>query len=79
MEIIGIVIINYIFGFIGAFVRFILINFWNLITTKELVNFKSIWSEKKAMNGKYDNLLLNVILGAVVFFIFTTLVIKFNW
>ena len=78
MEIIGIIIINYLFGFIGAFLRFIFINFWNLITSKKLVRFKYIWSEKKAINGKYDNFLLNVVLGAVVFFIFTTLVIKFN-
>ena len=78
MEIIGIVILNYVFGLLGASLRFIALNFRNLIQSKKLINFKDVWSDNKTKKGKYDNYLLNVIFGAVLFFLFTSVVIKFN-
>jgi hypothetical protein len=79
MEIIGIVILNYVFGFFGATLRFILINLKNLLFSKPFIGFNRIWSDKKTSDGKYDNYLLNVVLGAILFFLFATLVITFNW
>lgn len=78
MEIIGIVILNYVFGLLGASLRFIVLNIKNLLQSKKLLKFKDVWSDRKTKNGKYDNYLVNVILGAVMFFIFATIVIKFN-
>ncbi|WP_338194001.1 hypothetical protein [Flagellimonas marinaquae] len=79
MEIIGIVILNYVFGLLGAVFRFLIINLKNLFLSRPITVFKEVWRDKKTKNGKYDNFTTNVITGAVLFFIFATLAIKFGW
>lgn len=78
MEIVGIVILNYIFGFLGASVRFIVLNIKNIIFSKKTISFNDIWNNSKRKKSKYDNYVLNVVLGAILFFILATIIIKFN-
>lgn len=79
MDMIGIVIVHYIFSFLGASLRFIVINLINLISNKKLVSFKFIWEEKKTHYGQIENEVLNTLIGFLLFFIIASLIIKYNW
>lgn len=74
MEIIGIVILNYVFGLLGAVFRFLIINLKNLFLSRPVTVFKEIWREKKTKNGKYDNFImiktLNMLLRTIFIFLF---------
>ncbi|AOR27536.1 hypothetical protein FORMB_04820 [Formosa sp. Hel1_33_131] len=79
MDVIGIFIVHYIFSFLGASLRYVIINSKNIFLKKEKVGFKYIWEGK---GGKYNGIeseTVNTLIGFVLFFVLATLIIKYNW
>ena len=62
-------IYNYIFSFLGASLRYVIINSKNIFLKKEKVGFKYIWEGK---GGKYNGIeseTVNTLIGIVLFFL----------
>lgn len=79
MDIIGIIIVHYIFSFLGASLRFVILNFINLLTKKKLLSFKFIWEENKTHYGNIENEILNTLIGFILFIVIATIIIQNNW
>ncbi len=79
MDVIGIFIVHYIFSFLGASLRYVIINFRNIVLKKKKIGFKYIW---KGKGGKYSGIeseTVNTLIGFVMFFVLASLIIKYSW
>ncbi len=81
MDLIGIPIITIILNFIGGCIRYITFNPINFLIDKKTYSFKDCLYGLKKTKGKIDktdHFVANSIIGAVFFFIITTVIIKYN-
>ncbi len=81
MDLIGIPIITIILNFIGGCIRFITVNPINFLFNKKNYSFNECLyglKNKKGKIDKTDHFVANSIIGAVFFFLITTVIIKYN-
>ncbi len=80
-EIIGIPLVVIFFNFLGGSVRWIFGSLLCLITNKSYTTYKEyLYGSKKSKNrtDKIDHGTANGLLGAAVFFIIASIIIKYN-
>tara|TARA_R110001606_G_C15029895_1_gene610880 strand:- start:283 stop:531 length:249 start_codon:yes stop_codon:yes gene_type:complete len=81
MEIFGIAIVQVLFNFIGASLRWIYGLIWRTIFKKPKFSFKEYLYGPKKSSDYYDDFAHNgnnVLIGAIAFFIFASIIIKYN-
>ena len=80
-EIIGITIVVTFFNFLGGSARWLFGSLWGLLTNKHNETFKEyLFGPKKSKNrtDKMDHSTANALLGAAIFFVLATIIIKYN-
>ena len=81
MDFIGIAIVQVIFNFIGATLRWTYGSIWRTLFKKPKFSFKEYLYGTKKSSDYYDDFAHNgnnVLIGAIFFFIFASIIVKYN-
>lgn len=73
------IIVQYTFSLLGALIRFIIVTPINLILKKDFISFKKIWKGSNYKKKSVNNEMVNTIIGASIFFILASMIIRNNW
>jgi len=80
-DLVGIVIVRYVFNYTGACLRWIYGSIWRTVAKKPTFTFSEYLNGPKQSSDYYDEFAHgtnNIILGLVFFFIAAMVIIKYN-